>query len=561
MTEALYRKYRSKDFDSMVGQDHVTSLLKHQVVHGDLSHAYLFSGTRGTGKTSAAKILSRAVNCLNPREGNPCNTCAHCKGILSGQILDVVEMDAASNNSVDDIRQLREKAIYPPAVTKYRVYIVDEVHMLSKGAFNALLKILEEPPEHLIFILATTEPERIPQTILSRCQRYDFHRISPVPMIEHMKKIAIEEGKSVDNKVLELIARRGDGAMRDALSLLDQCFALSGDNITMEDALDILGMVGSHELYELMIALLSEEKDRVLLNLRQWRASGKDSVQLLNEILEFFRDWLMAYFEDDKSEELRDLTNLASLEDTLDRMEQLLDIQGKIKFSPTPDILLDVSVLQLVDGGRSSLIKRVEALEERLTSPDSVVAKLKSEERAIPKVNQFEKQAKPVAPIDREVVVQKPIDKVVPKENKVVEEEKTANIQKEIVESRSVSKREESEGTQDLGDGTFRNGDWEELVQYVKEHAIPTYGLLMDAIPLKREGGQLLIGYPYGSGFHITAMGGPSHKKIVEEAAEVLWKEKYSLRIIELGKTAEQKREEAIAKILNTFGEDIVEFE
>ena len=255
MYQALYRKYRSKTFEEIVGQNHVTTALKNQIINNEFSHAYLFSGTRGTGKTSCAKILSRAVNCEHPVDGNPCNECESCRSILEDRVMDVVEMDAASNNGVDDIRELKDKVVYPPQNLKYKVYIIDEVHMLSKGAFNALLKILEEPPRHLIFILATTEPEKIPTTILSRLQRYNFKRISEDEISSNLERISKIENREVEPEVFELIANSSDGAMRDSLSLLDQLFSFSDEKLTYERAIDILGIVSNKFLFNLSDAI------------------------------------------------------------------------------------------------------------------------------------------------------------------------------------------------------------------------------------------------------------------------------------------------------------------
>ncbi|MDD4779652.1 MAG: DNA polymerase III subunit gamma/tau, partial [Tissierellia bacterium] len=221
--QAIYRRFRPKIFDDVLGQEHVVKTLKNQILTNNIAHAYLFTGIRGTGKTSTAKIFSRAVNCLNNDDGNPCNECEICKSILDETNMDVIEMDAASNNGVEDIRDLKDKVKFLPVKSKYKVYIIDEVHMLSKGAFNALLKTLEEPPEHLIFILATTEVHKIPATILSRCQRYDLHRISTVTIVDNMKNICNEMGIGIEEKALNLIAANSEGAMRDALSILDRC--------------------------------------------------------------------------------------------------------------------------------------------------------------------------------------------------------------------------------------------------------------------------------------------------------------------------------------------------
>ena len=244
MYQALYRKWRPKSFADVIGQEHITATLQKQVADGRLSHAYLFTGTRGTGKTTCAKILAKAVNCENPENGNPCNKCPSCLGIDSGAFLDVTELDAASNNGVDHVRALRDEAIYSPAQVKRRVYIIDEVHMLSISAFNALLKILEEPPEHLMFILATTELHKVPATILSRCQRFSFRRILPRDIAARMEYVAAEEGIDLRRDGAELLSRLADGALRDALSLLDQC-AVGGGTVDSERVLDTLGLAGS----------------------------------------------------------------------------------------------------------------------------------------------------------------------------------------------------------------------------------------------------------------------------------------------------------------------------
>jgi DNA polymerase-3 subunit gamma/tau len=245
MYQALYRKWRPKTFEDVVGQAHITETLKRQVAEGRLSHAYLFTGTRGTGKTTCAKILAKAVNCEHPVNGNPCNACASCLGIESGGFLDVLELDAASNNGVDQVRALRDEAVYAPANVRKRVYIIDEVHMLSTAAFNALLKILEEPPEHLMFILATTELNKVPATILSRCQRFSFRRITPSDIAARLQYVAAQESIDLRPDGAELLSRLADGALRDALSLLDQC-AAAGGAIDARAVLEVLGLAGNH---------------------------------------------------------------------------------------------------------------------------------------------------------------------------------------------------------------------------------------------------------------------------------------------------------------------------
>lgn len=292
MYQALYRKYRPKTFDDVVGQAHITQTLKSQVEGGRLTHAYLFTGTRGTGKTSCAKILAKAVNCQHPIGGNPCNECPSCAGIDSGRIMDVLEIDAASNNGVDHIRALRDEANYTPAVVKKRVYIVDEVHMLTTAAFNALLKILEEPPEHLLFILATTELNKVPGTILSRCQRFSFKRLTIQDIAGQLLSVAGKEQIQLEADAANLIARLSDGAMRDALSLLDQC-AVSGKVVDCQTVYEILGRAGNEKTMELMDAIAGENEREALELFSDLYAEGKDIGAMLDELCAFCRDLLI----------------------------------------------------------------------------------------------------------------------------------------------------------------------------------------------------------------------------------------------------------------------------
>ncbi len=292
MYQALYRKWRPKAFADVVGQEHITQTLRRQAAQGRLSHAYLFTGTRGTGKTTCAKILAKAVNCQHPVDGDPCNQCQACLGIDNGSLLDVLELDAASNNGVDHVRALRDEAIYSPASVRYRVYIIDEVHMLSTAAFNALLKILEEPPAHLIFILATTELHKVPATILSRCQRFAFRRIRPQDIAQRLRYVAGQEGMALDEDAAELLARLSDGALRDALSLLDQCGA-SGGAIDTGRVLDVLGLAGNVQTAELMGCVLRREVKEALLLLDRLYRGGKDVGALLSELSTLTRDLLI----------------------------------------------------------------------------------------------------------------------------------------------------------------------------------------------------------------------------------------------------------------------------
>jgi len=292
MYQALYRKWRPKTFSDVIGQAHITETLQKQVAEGRTSHAYLFTGTRGTGKTTCAKILAKAVNCEHPVNGDPCNQCASCLGIENGSFLDVLELDAASNNGVDQIRALRDEAIYSPANVKKRVYIVDEVHMLSTPAFNALLKILEEPPEHLMFILATTELHKVPATILSRCQRFSFKRITPQDIAKRLTYVAGQESIDLTANGAELLSRLADGALRDGLSLLDQC-AAAGGTVDAAAVLAALGLAGNLQTAQLMEHVLNRDSQAALLVLNQLYAGGKDVGAVLSELSTLVRDMLL----------------------------------------------------------------------------------------------------------------------------------------------------------------------------------------------------------------------------------------------------------------------------
>ena len=293
MYQALYRKWRSRTFDEVVGQNHVTQTLKRQVQSGRLSHAYLFTGTRGTGKTSCAKLLARAVNCEHPVDGNPCNSCPSCLGIENGSILDVLELDAASNNRVDDIRAILDEAAYTPATVKKRVYIIDEVHMLSLSAFNALLKIIEEPPEHLLFILATTELHKVPATILSRCQRFSFRRISQEDIAARLQYVAYQENIDLDESAARVIARLADGGMRDGLSLLDQCASATPGELTAESVYACLGIAGERKCGELLGYIAAHDSKSALQLFNKLYTEGKDLSAMLDELACLIRDILV----------------------------------------------------------------------------------------------------------------------------------------------------------------------------------------------------------------------------------------------------------------------------
>lgn len=344
MSEALYRRFRPKTFNEIIGQDHITTILKNQILQSRLSHAYLFTGTRGTGKTSLAKVFARAINCLNPHEAEPCNECENCLEALGGKAVDIIELDAASNNSVDNIRELRDKAIYLPTKLKYKVYIIDEVHMLSKGAFNALLKILEEPPKHLIFILATTEPERIPKTIISRVQRFDFKRIDDSLIAKNLSRVLDTIGKKYEDEAVQIVARAGAGSMRDALSMLESTISYS-DTLTKESVLKALGLLDESYSTGIVEAIFTRNPQKYYANLDKLFLDGKDEAMIIDGIIKALREILY-----DKVNKLGkyNFTFDIKLMDIINAIDIYMDYLERMKFVKEKRIFVEMAGLKVM---------------------------------------------------------------------------------------------------------------------------------------------------------------------------------------------------------------------
>ena len=378
---ALYRKFRPGTFDEVKGQDHIVTTLKNQVVSGRIGHAYLFCGTRGTGKTSIAKLFAKTVNCENPKDGSPCGECASCKRIAAGASMDVVEMDAASNNGVEDVRNIIEAVSYSPSEGKYRVYIIDEVHMLSTNAFNALLKTLEEPPTYCIFILATTEVHKIPITILSRCQRYDFKRISIDTIADRLEEITSKEGVDVEPKALRYIARTADGSMRDALSLLDQCIAFHyGKTLTYDNALDVLGAVDTEVFSRLLRFVLNRDVTGCIKTLEEIVIQGRELTQFITDFTWYLRNLLIVKTSDNAEEVLdvsTDSRNRLMEEADMcdaDRIIRFIrifsELSNSIRYASQKRILTEIALIKLcrpqMEANDDTVIDRIRNLEEQV---------------------------------------------------------------------------------------------------------------------------------------------------------------------------------------------------
>lgn len=549
MYQALYRQYRPKTFDELLGQNHVTTILKNQIQKENIGHAYLFSGTRGTGKTSAAKIFSRAVNCLEPINGNPCNKCENCSGILEETIMDVIEMDAASHNSVDDIRELRDKVVYPPSKGKYKIYIIDEVHMLSKPAFNALLKTLEEPPKHLIFILATTEPERLPQTILSRCQRFDFKRITNKDMVLNMKNILKDINIDVEDDVLYLIARNSDGAMRDALSLLEKCISFGKNKIGYEDAIAVLGIVNKGLIFELIDYIKDNNLEKALKSIDEIIQNGKDIYQFIKDIIIHFRN-LMVVKSSSKPNNMLDIDDIDNyiiqsksmdMDYILKALEIFTEADAQAKWSTQPRILLEMAIIKLVNvDDELSLLERVERLENCMSPiKDTVKPNIETKES-----RHIENAAQRKSSFE-EMIKKDTIEADKPKEETpkpaIMDDGKELHLQTIIYE-------------------------WPLILKQIKSSRISLYALIVEGEVLSFENNLLTIGYKEGFGFHQQAVNKEDNKEFIEQIISKYFNRNITVRFI-MGENKEQSKDskgndsidEAIKRVIDFFGEDIVE--
>lgn len=467
MYRVLYRKWRPAVFTDVSGQEHITSTLQNEVSSGRLNHAYLFTGSRGTGKTTCAKILAKAVNCLNPQNGNPCGECEICKGIDDGSILDIVEMDAASNRKIDDIRQIIDEVQFKPAKCKYRVYIVDEVHMLTTEAFNALLKTLEEPPEHVIFILATTEVHKLPQTIRSRCQRFDFHRIPPKAIADRVEYVVSQENAEITESAALMLASVADGALRDALSLLDSCLAVSS-HIDEEVVRNAAGLVSQTYLFELATAIISKNPTRSLEIIDRLYSESKDMARLCDELVEHFRALMLIktiknprdilIMSDDEFEQAVTQSDYLSLADIVFYMDVLSRAYQRMGRGTGDRTELEMALVKL---SATELDGTVEALTARVTALEKAVKRGITVNYAQPAQQSVQAEAAQSASVpNTQTEVEEPFAKPEP-------EHKKAPVAKPAPEVKSVAQRA-SVNLDELYDNAVPFARWVEVVDSLK---------------------------------------------------------------------------------------------
>lgn len=467
MYRVLYRKWRPAVFTDVSGQEHITSTLQNEVSSGRLNHAYLFTGSRGTGKTTCAKILAKAVNCLNPQNGNPCGECEICKGIDDGSILDIVEMDAASNRKIDDIRQIIDEVQFKPAKCKYRVYIVDEVHMLTTEAFNALLKTLEEPPEHVIFILATTEVHKLPQTIRSRCQRFDFHRIPPKAIADRVEYVVSQENAEITESAALMLASVADGALRDALSLLDSCLAVSS-HIDEEVVRNAAGLVSQTYLFELATAIISKNPTRSLEIIDRLYSESKDMARLCDELVEHFRALMLIktiknprdilIMSDDEFEQAVTQSDYLSLADIVFYMDVLSRAYQRMGRGTGDRTELEMALVKL---SATELDGTVEALTARVTALEKAVKRGITVNYAQPAQQSVQAEAAQSASVpNTQTEVEEPFAKPEP-------EHKKAPVAKPAPEVKPVAQRA-SVNLDELYDNAVPFARWVEVVDSLK---------------------------------------------------------------------------------------------
>ncbi|MCL2391569.1 MAG: DNA polymerase III subunit gamma/tau [Oscillospiraceae bacterium] len=589
MYQALYRKYRPRYFGDVTGQEHITSTLCRQVASGRLSHAYLFVGTRGTGKTTCAKILARAVNCLNHEDGEPCNKCSSCKGIESGSILDVLELEAASNNRVDDIRALLDEAVYSPASVKKRVYIVDEVHMLSTTAFNALLQILEEPPEHLLFILATTELNKVPSTILSRCQRFSFRRLSPATIASRLSYVADKESISLSLEAKEKLAALADGSMRDGLSLLDQC--ATDSDIDLQRVLDTIGLAGQAELLQLAEAVANRGTVAALLILDQLYDDGKDITALLRELASLYRDLLIFELAPDSPllsssysrSELSSFSKMKS-ERLFSGLEVLREASLGIVHGGSVRLAAEMCLIRLCDerllDDTSALLARIVRLESSDRVPgaayiEHATTEVASNTTSVPKVHsQTDTKATSVAkteepewpePETAAEIHEKPEEINAPEVNtEPVAKAKPTDIAdpETSAEPSTIDVSEEhteaSIGTTTQTVSNAANDYWAKILDILKDE-VAVYALLSDSSDITAELIDNALIIRAGNPFAVQQIESKMFFDLIKDAACNVLGREILLRVESFEGVVTQSKHDKLEKLVDTFG--IVNFE
>jgi len=540
---ALYREWRPKNFEDVVGQEHITTTLKNQIQNDRIAHAYLFCGTRGTGKTSTAKVMAKALNCLNPVNGEPCNECEMCKKINEGLAIDVTELDAASNNGVDKIRDIIDDAKYPPQEARFKVYIMDEVHMLSMGAVNAFLKTLEEPPANVIFILATTDPQKLPITILSRCQRFDFKRISKSDISDRLRKIVGAQGVLADEKSLELISRVSDGAMRDALSILDQAIAMGDGSVNYDSVVGMLGLVTNEYLFNITSAIIERNIQKAMNIIEEVVYAGKDINLFIKDLTGHFRNLLMAKVTNNP-EEVLDMSmeniNLIKEQGSRIRVEEIMrdirilqEAEGNAKISKQARLYLELATIKMCkieyDTSSEVILARINRLEEVIKSGKIQVAQ----------AQQCSNQDDEVSNVQKRVATQDVINK------------EQAVTETPVIEVNTNA-------TTSIGD---IQRAWHDILEALKaRRAMVIYASLMTGRPVACNNGIVLIKYEEEYAFNKIRLEKPDNIKVINEVVSEVMRERLKVRFtVETKEEAERNPEEVLLQALGESALEIID--
>ncbi|OFI04983.1 DNA polymerase III subunit tau [Clostridium acetireducens DSM 10703] len=542
---ALYREWRPRKFEDVVGQSHITVTLKNQIIHNRIAHAYLFCGTRGTGKTSTAKILAKAVNCLNIKDGEPCNECDMCKKINSGILMDVVELDAASNNGIDKIREIIENVQYHPSEAKFKVYIMDEVHMLSQGAVNAFLKTLEEPPSNVIFILATTDPQKLPITILSRCQRFDFKRIKKQDIFNRLRNIVTDQGVLADDRSLELISRLSDGAMRDALSVLDQAISTGNNKVEYDNVIKMLGLVTYDNLFKITDAIIRRDVEQSIKIIDNVVYSGKDVYVFIKELINHMRNLLISKISNDLEEiidlSLENIENLKRQSENI-RTEELMrnirilqEVEKEAKWIKQSRICLEMAVIKMC---------RI----EYDSSKEVIVARLNNIEGIIKsgKILNIKNIKNNVVKTDNKELIYDKIEK---------EDNNQYNNKKEILNENQSSVINENDIDIDID---LVKKKWKDILETFKARRLMVlYASLITAQIYACKGNKIILKYDKNYAFNKKRLEKEDNRKIVEDIFSEILKIKSRVEYIVENENQLNKSPEEILK--DTFGEDLVD--
>ncbi|WP_032123223.1 DNA polymerase III subunit gamma/tau [Clostridium amazonitimonense] len=535
---ALYREWRPRIFDDVVGQEHISITLRNQIKNDRIAHAYLFCGTRGTGKTSTAKIMAKALNCLDLKEGEPCNKCDMCTKINKGLSIDVIEMDAASNNKVDNIRDLIDDVQYPPQEAKYKVYIMDEVHMLTDGAVNAFLKTLEEPPKRVVFILATTDPQKLPITILSRCQRFDFKRIRYEDISLRLRKIVKEQGVFADDSSLNLIARMSDGAMRDSLSILDQAIAMGRGKVDYEDLVEMLGLVSNENLITITDAVIHKNIDKSIRTIDEIVLSGKDIHTFIKDFITHFRNLLMIKVSNnpeevlDMSKENMDTLKLQGekirIEEIMRCIRILQEAEEQSKWSKQSRVYLELAVIKMCkieyDTSKEVMLSRINKLEEVIKQGKITVA------------------CESVTPV---------------KESLMGKAQQAKEVNRNKDKSPNVRPVERFNENSTLNINMVKNS-WRDILETIKNRRhMVIYASLLTGVPESCKDGVVEIKYEHQYAFNKPRLETAENKKIIEDIFSEILKERVKVKYFIEEEIREDDAKERI--LIETFGEDKVE--